>query len=383
MELGDPIDPSLPWVRKVHALDEARAIRSSGHRLDVIRRAAEGLGDALREGPRVLSVRTIPVTDLPYPTRFAFQSAAKLPWPYVLMQHRALLVQVEAEGELKNVLFNPADRESARQTPFFQRFEERYGWAEKLMPPRFGKVEDGLRELGVAPEDIDVIAWDHFHTVDLRPTLGTTRGDGLRGPLPARFPNAKLLAPRREWEDWDRLHPMQRSWFIEDGKRDVDEARVVLTDHDLFLGDGCLLLSTPGHTTGNQTLFVHTERGVFGCSENGTSCDSWSPYESRIPGLRSFVREYDLEVVLNSNTPELAAEQYNSMILERSIVDRVPEQPAFVQMFPSSEVTPSPICPGLFPSQRFGEMRSGTVRTRPASSPGTRRDLPADSLRGA
>ena len=28
---------------------------------------------------------------------------------------------------------------------------------------------------------------------------------------------------------------------------------------DLFLGDGCLLMQTPGHTSGNQTLFVHAD----------------------------------------------------------------------------------------------------------------------------
>ncbi len=364
MQLGEPVHPSLPWVRRVHDLDDARATPGEGAKLRRLRRAAERLGDALREGPRVVSVRTLPISDLPYPTGYAFQHAARVPWPYVLMQHRALLVQVEAEGELKNVLFNPSDRESARQTPFFQRFERRYGWAERLMPARFGAVEDGLRALGVAPEDIDVIAWDHFHTVDLRVTLGTTRGEGLDDPRPARFPNAILLAPRAEWDAWDSLHPMQRSWFIADGKRDVDARRVAFTDGDLALGDGCLLLRTPGHTVGNQTLFAHAARGVFGCSENGTSCDAWSPYESTVPGLRAFARDYDLEVVLNANTPEQAATQYTSMVLERSIVDRVPERPAFVQMFPSSEVTPSPLAPGLRPAQVFGAIESGDVRRR-------------------
>ena len=44
-----------------------------------------------------------------------------------------------------------------------------------------------------------------------------------------------------------------------DGKKDVPANRVVLTDHDLALGDGCVLLRTPGHTSGNQTLFVHAD----------------------------------------------------------------------------------------------------------------------------
>lgn len=364
MRLGDSVHESIPWARKVHHLDEARAVRSAGRRLEAVRRAALRLGDELREEPKVVSVRTIPVSDLVYPTKFAFQNALRLPFPYVTMRHRCLLVQVQTEDGLKNILFNPTDRQSSRETPFFKQLLERFGWAEELIGRSYGTVEDGLREVGLSPSDIDLVAFDHFHTQDLRVTLGTTRGTGTSEPLPARFPNAWLLAPRAEWEDWDALHPMQRAWFIRDGKKDVLLERVVLTDADLWLGSGCLLLRTPGHTSGNQTLFVHADEGVFGCSENGTSADNWSPYESRLPGLRALARTYDVEVVLNSNTPELGAEQYVSMVLERTMVDRVPDAPGFFQMFPSSEVTPSPVAPGLRPSVVFEHRTSGSVRAR-------------------
>jgi hypothetical protein len=363
VKLGEPIDAAIPWVRAIDHFDEARALRSAGHKLERLRHAAERAGDELREDPKVASVRTLPISDLIYPSKYAFNGALRLPLPYVTMRHRCLLVQLEVEGEIKNLLFNPTDRQSSRETPFFKELLDRFGWAEALIGKTFGSAEDGLRALGLAPEDIDLIAFDHFHTQDLRPTLGTTRGDGIAEPLAARFPNARLLAPRTEWEDWDHLHPMQRAWFIRDGKKNVRTDRVVLTDRDLWLGKGCLLIRTPGHTSGNQTLFVHADGGVFGCSENGTSADNWSPYESRLPGLRSHARRYDLEVVINSNTPELGAEQYASMVLERTIVDRVPDAPAFVQMFPSSEVTPSPVAPGVRPSVVFGERTSGTVRT--------------------
>lgn len=354
--LGEPVHPALPWVRRVHALDEPRAVGAAGARLRAIRDAAERLGDALREGPRALAVRTLPISDLIYPTKYAFQGAARVPWPFVTMRHRCLLVQVEAEGELKTILFNPTDRESSKATPYFQEILRKVGWAEPYFGKPHGTLEEGLRALGLRPEDVDVIAFDHFHTQDLRPSLGTTSG------LRARFPNAMLLAPRAEWEDWDDLHPMQRAWFVADGKRDLDTSRVILTGGDLALGDGCLLVSTPGHTSGNQTLFVHAFDGVFGCSENGTSADNWSPSESSIPGLAAHARTYDVEVILNANTPELGAEQYTSMVLERSLVDRVPGAEAFVQMFPSSEVTPSPVAPALRPAMLFTERTSGALR---------------------
>jgi len=356
----EPVDRRLPWVRTLHDLDGPRAGVTSSARLHAIRKAGERLGDALRGGPRALSVRTFPLTTLLYPTKYAFSGAALSPAPYVYMVHRCLFVQVMAEGEVKNILFNPTDYVASRQTPFFKKLIDRYGEfvSYKLLARSFGQVEEHLAKIGIMPGDIDVIAFDHFHTQDLRPLLGTRAG------MAARFPNAVLLAPRREWADWDDVHPFQAAWFIADGKQDIPDQRVVLTDDDLALGDGCLLLRTPGHTSGNQTLFVHAEQGVFGCSENGTAADNWSPSASRIAGLRGFATHQMLDVVLNANTPEMGIEQYTSMMLERSLVDRVAEAPSFVQMFPSSEVTPSFLAPGIRPTWTFGERTSGTVQTQ-------------------
>jgi hypothetical protein len=111
-----------------------------------------------------------------------------------------------------------------------------------------------------------------------------------------------------------------------------------------------MLLRTPGHTTGNQTLFVNTSSGVWGVSENGTAADNWSPLDSKIPGLRAICKKQDLDIVLNANTPECGADQYTSMVLEKTIASRLHRAPAFVQMFPSSEVTPSALSPGLKPT---------------------------------
>lgn len=363
MKISEPVDARIPWVRKLPQLKQARAIGSPGPKLRAIREGARAFGDELRSGPKVVSVTTLPLTTLLYPTTFAFNRAVPLPWPQVVMTHRCLLVQVQAEGALRNVLFNPTDYEASRATPYFAKLIDRYGErGAQLITTQYGTVDEHLAKLGLRCEDIDVIAFDHFHTQDLRSLLGTST-------LAARFPNAHLLAPRREWDDWDDLHPLQKAWFVADGKKDVKQSKVVLTDDDVLIGDGCALLQTPGHTTGNQTLFVHADGGVFGCSENGTSADSWSPMHSKIPGLRKQAELFEQEVVLNTNTPELWAEQYTSMILERTVVDPVPGHPEFVQMFPSSEVTPSLFAPGIRPSMLFKERKSGQLQTvRPAAS---------------
>ncbi len=362
LKIGDPVDARIPWVRKIHDLDEAWGMSTAGARCEALRQRGAMVGDALREGAKVGGVVTLPLTTLLYPTTFAFNRAVPLPNPYVVMTHRTLLVQVETDEGRKNILFNPTDIDASRKTPFFAKLEERFGTAmvERIVT-RYGTIEEQLARVGVRREDIDVVAYDHFHTQDIRRTLGSDIAANDGSLYQASFPHALLLAPGLEWDDWGDLHPMQKSWFVKDGARGVPSERIVRTENDLLLGPGCLLLRTPGHTVGNQTLFVHTDGGVFGCSENGCSADNWTPHESRIPGVRAQARFYEADVVLNANTPEHGGDQYLSMVLEKSVVDPAPQAPAMVQMFPSSEVTPSLLSPGVKPSLVFGEMSGGVI----------------------
>lgn len=315
------------------------------------------LGDALRSQSKVISVRTLPTSDAPYPIRFAFNGAVPsiAPGAFLIMKNRSLLIQVQTSDGIKNVLFNPTDGPANQATPFYQRVSAGTpAFLRKPFEPKPNRCAEQLAELGLSCADIDVIAFDHFHTQDLRPLIGTST-------TPPRFPNAVLLAPKVEWDDWDDLPMMQRAWFVVDGKKDVPASRVVFTDHDMVLGDGLLLVRTPGHSTGNQTIFIHTDGGVVGSSENGTCADNWAPRHSRINSLRRAARMLDLDVILNANTPELAAEQYTSMLLERAMVDRVTENPEMFQMFPSSEVTRSVIAPHIAPTHTFGKVKSGNV----------------------
>lgn len=344
-----------PELRRLSFLDDGHRQIGHGRKLDAIRKGAHALRRHLDGGPRVLAVRSLPLSRLVYPTKYAFQSAAWSPAPFVVMTHRCLLVQFQQKGALKTLLFNPTDIDGARATPFFARMLETMPrFAEEVIAPKYPSLEKQLEEHGIRPEDVDYVAFDHFHTQDLRRLLGTTDGR-----FSSRFPRAKLLAPKIEWDDWDRLHPMQRAWFVADGKQHVDTSRVVFTDGDLELGDGVAIVRTPGHTSGNQTLFVATAKGVWGCAENGTCADAYSPLDSKIPGLARHARLYDVDLLMNLNTPEWGADQYTSMTMERIVVDRVPHAPAFVQMFCSSEVTPSALAPGLAPTVVFGSLSVG------------------------
>lgn len=305
----------------------------------------------------MISVRTLPTSDAPYPIRFAFNGAvpAVAPGALLIMKNRSLLIQVQTSDGIKNVLFNPTDGPTNQATPFYQRITDGTPAAlRRPFEPKPNRCAAQLAAIGLSCADIDVIAFDHFHTQDLRPLIGTST-------TTPRFPNAVLLTPKIEWDDWDDLSMMQRAWFVVDGKKDVLTKRIVFTNSDMVLGDGLLLLRTPGHTTGNQTIFIHTDGGIVGSSENGTCADNWAPRHSRIGAVRHAANLLDLDVILNANTPELAAEQYTSMLLERAMVDRVRENPEMFQMFPSSEVTRSWIAPHIKPTHTFGAIEHGGV----------------------
>ncbi len=359
-----PADSLPAHALRLHELDEAWRAPSAGERLERVRRAAPHLRERILGSGRAVAVRTFDLTELPYPTAFAFSGAALSPLPYVVMTNRMNLVQfTTADGAMKTLLWNPTDVRRSAETPFFARMRARLGTrlaarvATMLERP---SALEHLVSLGVRPDDVDYIAFDHLHTQDLRGHLGTAERD--RAPVEAAFRRAKLLVWRPELDIFRALHPLQAPWFIADGLRGVPPDRVVACDGDVLLGKGVALVRTPGHTAGNWSLVVNTDTGVWAVSENGVACDSYAPAASRIAGLRRYAEREGVEVVLNSNTLEGRNEQYTSMVLEKALVDRSRDAPDFYQHLSSSELTATPLTPGLGPTHRFGGIESGEVR---------------------
>jgi hypothetical protein len=349
---------SLPeHIRALPELDLAWRAPSAGERLMAVRRAAPRLRERVLASGRVAAVRTFDVSPLPYPTRFAFAGAARSPIPYVLMTNRCNLVQLATSAGPKTLLWNPTDAARSAKTPFFADLTAGLGPLAARVQSRLRRptVVESLGRLGVRPEDVDYVAFDHLHTQDLRGLLGTRE-------TPAAFPNARLLIQRAELAILSALHPFQRPWFLSDAIEGVARDRFLVTDDDLLLGEGVALIRTPGHTAGNWSLVINTDRGVWAVSENGVACDSYAPEASRIPGLRRFAAHHGVEVILNSNTLEGRNEQYTSMILEKALVDACPDNPAFHQHLSSSELTASLLTPGLSPTHAHGGVSSGSVR---------------------
>jgi len=352
-------------VVPLHELDDVWRAPSAGERLERARSLGPRFHERLAASGRVVAARTFDVSQLPYPTRFAFAGAARSPVPYIVMTNRVNVVQFEDDSRrVRTLLFNPTDAARSAKTPFFADLQARMGetlgaWMLKLL--KQPTPAERLAKIGLRPEDVDYIAFDHLHTQDVRGMLGTTpskEGPGLR----AVFPNARLLVWRPELDIFRALHPLQRPWYVADGVRRVPAERILPCDGDVLLGKGVALVRTPGHTVGNWSLAISTDNGVWTVSENGVAADSYSPASSKIPGLRRYAERAGVEVVLNANTLEGRNEQYTSMVLEKSIASPCPSAPEFCQHLPSSELTATPFTPGLSPTYRHGGIESGEVR---------------------
>ena len=199
--------------------------------------------------------------------------------------------------------------------------------------------------------------------------LGTTEPiEGEAAPRPPLFPNAKLIAQRREWDTFASLHPMQWAWYVEDGIKDLITDNVVLVDGDVELGKGVALVWTPGHTDGNHSLCINTPDGVWVSSENGVAADTWHPHLSKIPGVRRTAEFFGREVILNSNTLEDSIDQYDSMIKEKALADPNPRDPRFLNVFPSSEMADWKRQWPVVPTFSYGGINYGSIE-RPAERP--------------
>lgn len=346
-------------IKPLPHFQQARAISSPYQRLEPMRTAAESLRETLLQGPKVRYYRSMELVRVPYPSRYAFLNCDVLPMPYVHILNRLFVVQVDTELGVKTLLLSPSDVDANARTPYFEKMLQRYGPAaglvKKFLSPQINTVEGCLKELGIAPEQIDFISYDHLHTQDLRRWLGTKQQPGI-------FPNAKLLVMEDEWRSSQNLLPPQLDWYCPQGIAGIDEDKVILLNDDVMIGEGLALVRTPGHTMGNHSFVCHTPEGIKVTSENGVGPDCYAPEHSRIPGLKAYAQRTGMEVIMNGNTLEYGLEQYISMIVEKTLAGPHPIHSQFPNMANSSELTSYWGFPGYYPTVNFGDLHFGQLQ---------------------
>lgn len=348
------------FTRITH-FEGSRNAKGQRARVEDTRAAAETLRKHMLAGPKVRYFQSFDLVCVPYPSRYGLRNAFSRERlvEYVHIQNRLFVVQFDTADGVKTLLVSPSDHERGGETPFFRRLQDRTpGFMQRLIVKRQDTVPQILARLGLKPEDIDYITYDHLHTQDVRRWLGTDLE-------PALLPNAKLLVHHREWASAKDLNPYQADWYCPGGISSIREEKVIQFECDIMLGDGVALIHTPGHTEGNHSIVVHTDEGLWVTSENGISVDAYAPLLSKAAGVAGYARAIGTEVIINGNTLENSIDQYISMVQEKTIAGPSQRDPRFPNVFPSSEMTPFWLFPGTTPGLYVGAAQHGEI-TLPA-----------------
>ena len=121
---------------------------------------------------------------------------------------------------------------------------------------RSGGLLHSLRQLGYAPEDIDIVVNTHLH-FDHCGGNTVRKGDEVL----ATFPRAIYMIQRGEWED--ALHPDSRSrasYLPENFLPLEEQGRLRLIDGDTPVAPGVRTCVTGGHTRYHQIVVVESRR---------------------------------------------------------------------------------------------------------------------------
>ncbi len=368
-----PIEtPEQVGIRPADEFVEAQATWPRGDRPAALREAAGDFRARFKGQGEVRAVRTIDLVAAGYPAAFAFQGAAKALNPYVNIINRLVVVQFEDfEGELWTLVWEPTVPAGAAQAPFYAQLLERFGewFSSRVLTTAYHTLPEALARVGLTPNDVDFVSFDHLHAQDLRITMGTTEPlPGENEARPPLFPNARFVLQHKEVDTLRCIHPTQWAWYVPGGMDAVIEDRLVLVDGDVELGVGCALIHTPGHTHGNQSLCINTPEGVWVASGNGVAADSWHPHLSKIPGVRKWAEFFGREVVMNANTLEDSVDQYDSMIKEKAVADVNRRDPRWLNILPSSELATLRRQWPIVPTFVYGGVNYGRIESPPASN---------------
>ena len=326
--------------------DDTRDAPGQQTRVENTRAAAADFREQMLKGPKVRYFESFDRIKLVDPTRYGLRNAysAERANEFLHIINRVFVVQFDTAQGLKTLLVSPSDHERGGETPYFRRLQDSTPklLAERIVT-RYATVPQVLEQIGLKPEAVDYITYDHLHTQDVRRWLGTDDG-------PALLPKASLLVHRQEWASALDLSPYQRDWYCPQGVVGVPQRKVLQFEGSVMLGDGVALVHTPGHTEGNHSIVVHTDEGLWVISENGISVDAYAPLHSKIWGVAKYAKRIGTEVIINGNTLENSVDQYISMVQELTIAGPSQRDARFPNMFPSSELTPFWMFPGTAPS---------------------------------
>ncbi len=295
------------------ALAEARRATGPG-RLAGLRDAAEALAESIRE-TSVKSVELVSIDRVLVETCTVIPDA-RLVAPFAVLTRRALSI-VAHDGT--RVLVDPSD--AGHGTPYEERLAARH--------PVLARLFAGAASApGWPRSDLVFSTALALRTIDrARTSLASTKWLAMGPELEAaRAPSARDAAR------YGRAYPA------------LDAA----PPEGLLLAPGVIAVPTPGTTPGHASVVFSLRGKIHVFTHGAVAVDAWSPYESKIPGLREAVRLRNVEAVVrgDSSDPTLALE---SLSIERALADRDERAPAFFHIVPAMALTSALIALRLRP----------------------------------
>lgn len=116
-------------------------------------------------------------------------------------------------------------------------------------------LDHALAEAGIRPEDIDIVLATHLHLDH----AGGFTVRGADGRFTPRFPRARYVVRRGEWEDATHLNDRTRIDYRPDHYLPIAEAgRLELVDDDQTIMPGVRVRRTGGHTRHHQAIVIES-----------------------------------------------------------------------------------------------------------------------------
>lgn len=117
-------------------------------------------------------------------------------------------------------------------------------------------LDHSLAEAGLSVEDIDLVVASHLHFDHVGGFTALDR----HGALVPRFPKAKYVAHRGEWEDATHPHERNRASYLQENFVPLTDAGVLtLVDDGAEILPGVRYRKSGGHTPNHQVLTIESK----------------------------------------------------------------------------------------------------------------------------
>ncbi len=126
-----------------------------------------------------------------------------------------------------------------------------------------GTLVQGLADIGLAPEDINIVINTHLHADHCG---GNTMLRPETGEVVPTFPNAEYWIQRLEWADAMYPNERTRATYLLDNYRPLSKTgQLNLLAGETRVATGIRTVITPGHTRAHQSILIESagEVGLF------------------------------------------------------------------------------------------------------------------------